>query len=144
MGTTDGLPGLRRQRRRVGSASSSASDERNNEIRGVAVEVLAGSVVDGGCAVVGVVGGELHVTQRNPGVEGGHDERATKHVRVDVSETGSFADRSDPPVRSTPVESGAVTSYQDWSLAAFADGQVHGPGGSWDEEESLLVCCLSR
>ena len=124
--------------------ASGAGDECDDDVRGVAVEVLAPSVVDGRCARVSVASSELHVTQRNTGIKRSHDERATKHVRVDVSETGSFADRSDPPVRSTPVESGAVTSYQDWSLAAFADGQVHGPGGSWDEEESLLVCCLSR
>ena len=56
---------------------SSTGNECDNDVGGVAVEVLSAPVVDGGCAGVGMAGGELHVTQGDTGVEGGHDERAT-------------------------------------------------------------------
>ena len=115
--------------------ASSAGDERDHDVRRVPIEVLSSSVVDRGCARVGMTGSELHVTQRDTGIEGGHDERATKHVRVDVSEAGAFADRSDPPVRGAPIESGTITAYQDWSITPFADGQVNGPRGSRDERD---------
>ena len=101
----------------------------------MAVEVLASSVIDRCRAGVGVAGGELHVTQRNTGIERGHTESSTKHVGVDVSEACVFADRSDPPVRGAPVESGTFTTYQDWSIASFSDGQVDVPGGSSDERD---------
>ena len=64
--------------------TSRASDE-YDEVSGVAVEVLSASVVDGGCVGVGVTGSELHVTQRDTGIDRSHDERATKQARVDVS-----------------------------------------------------------
>ena len=115
--------------------ASSAGDERDHDVRRVPIEVLSSSIVDRGCARVSMTGSELHVTQRDTGVEGGHDERSTKHVRVDVSEACSFADRSDPAVRGASIESGTVTSNQDWSVTAFADGQVNGPGGSRDERD---------
>jgi hypothetical protein len=48
----------------------------------VAVEVLAAPVVDGCGAGVGVTSGDLDVSQRHAGVECGHDERGSQHVRV--------------------------------------------------------------
>lgn len=65
----------------------------------------------------------LHVAQRHSGVEGGHDERGTQHVRVNVSEPGALADRPDP-VRRAPVESLPVPAPQDRTFMAFADSQV--------------------
>ena len=44
------------------SAGSGSSDEGDNDIGGVPVEVLASAVVDRGRAGVGVAGGELDVT----------------------------------------------------------------------------------
>ena len=123
--------------------ASGTGDECDNEVRGVAVEVLASSVIDRGRAGVGVAGGELHVTQRNTGIERRHDERSTKHVGVDVTEACAFADRSDPPVRGTPVESGAVTTRQDWSITPFTDGQVNGPGGTRDERDHRRLVALT-
>ena len=38
-------------------------------------------------------------------------------------------------MRGPPIESGTVKSYQDWSITAFADGQVNRSGGSWDERD---------
>ena len=70
----------------------------------MAVEVLAASVVDGGGAWVGVTGGELDVAQWDAGVECGHDERGAKHVWVNLAESGSFADRSHPAMRCSPIE----------------------------------------
>ena len=54
-----------------------------------------------------------------------------------------FADRSDPPVRSAPIESGTVASHQDWLVTAFADGQVNGPGGSRDERDHRRLVALT-
>ena len=68
---------------RLAVVSLTAGDERDDDVGGVAVEVLAASVVDGGGAWVGVTSGDLHVAQRHAGVERGHDERRAQHVRVD-------------------------------------------------------------
>jgi len=58
----------------------------------VAVEVLAAPVLGRGGSRIGVTGSDLHVPQRDPGVEGGHDECGAEHVRVDGSEPGALAD----------------------------------------------------
>ena len=50
----------------------------------VAVEVLATPVVDRGGAGVSVTSGDVHVTQRDAGVECGHDERSAQHVRTAI------------------------------------------------------------
>src|SRR5258708_7893633 len=55
-------------------AGSAAGDVGDDDVGGVAVEVLAASVVDGGGSRVGVTGGDLDVSERYPCVEGGHDE----------------------------------------------------------------------
>ena len=39
---------------------------------------------------------------------------------VGVAEAGAFAERSDPPMRSVPIEPGAVVSNRDCSVTAFA------------------------
>jgi hypothetical protein len=49
-----------------------------------------------------------------------------EHVRVDGSETGSFADRPDPSVSGATVESLPVPSTQDRPFVVLADGQVEG------------------
>lgn len=74
---------------------SSPSDEGDDDVRGVAVEVLAASVVDRGRPRVGVPGGDLHISEWDACVKGSHDERRSEHVRVDVSEAGPLADRAD-------------------------------------------------
>lgn len=90
---------------------SGAGDEGDDDVGGVAVEVLAAAVVDRGRAWVGVAGGELHVAQRYASIECGHDERSSEHVGVDVTETGPLADRLDPSVRGRKVEPLAVRTY---------------------------------
>jgi hypothetical protein len=78
--------------RSAARASSAAGDEGDDDVGGVAVEVLSSPVVDGCSAWVGVAGGDLDVSERDAGVQGGHDESGAEHVWVDRAETGSFAD----------------------------------------------------
>jgi hypothetical protein len=49
---------------------------------------------------------------------------------VDVSEAGSFADRSDPAVGGSTVEPLALPAVQDQPLVALADGEVEGAGAA--------------
>ena len=113
--------------------SSAAGDEGHDDVGGVAVEVLAATVVDRGGSRVGVAGGELHVAERDAGVEGGHDERRSKHVRVHDGEPGAVTDRTDPAMRGAAIKTLPVTTLQDRSLAALADGQVDRSGRPRDE-----------
>ncbi len=93
------------QARRLIDASS-ASDERDHDVLRHGGRTSLGAGRRWSCARGSVAGSELYVTQRNAGIERRHDERATEHVRVDVSKTCAFADRSDPPVRCALLESG--------------------------------------
>ncbi len=43
------------------------------------------------------------LASRDAGIERGHDERSTEHVRVDAVKSGSFADRADPPISGAGV-----------------------------------------
>jgi hypothetical protein len=43
---------------------------------------------------------------------------------MNVAESGSFADRTHPPVCGSPIETFAVASAQDRSVVAFADGEI--------------------
>ena len=108
-----------------------------------AIEVLSAPVVDGRCARVSVASSELHVPQRYTDIQRSHDERATKHVRVNVPEARAFADRSDPAVRGAPIEPGAVTTHQDWPIASLVDSQVNRPGSSWDERNHRWFVALT-
>ena len=108
-----------------------------------AIEVLSAPVVDGRCARVSVASSELHVPQRYTDIQRSHDERATKHVRVNVPETGAFADRSDPPMRGAPIKPGAVTTHQDWPITAFPDSQVNRPRSPRDERNHCWFVALT-
>ena len=123
--------------------ASCAGDECDNDVRGVTVEVLASPVIDRCRAGVGVAGGKLDVPQRNTGIKRSHTERSTKHVRVHVPETGAFADRSDPPMRSTPIKPGTVTTHQDWPITALTDSQIDGPCGTRDERDHRRLVALA-
>ena len=115
------------------SDRSAARDLGDDDVGGVSVEVLAASVVDGRGARVSVSRSDLHVTEGNAGVEGGHDERRAEHVRVHRAESGTFRDRGDPSVGGASLESLSVCTAQDRACAAFADGEVDGAGGAWGE-----------
>ena len=71
---------------------SSSGDERDDDVRSVAIEVLAAPVVDRGRARVGMASSDLHVPQRHTGIERRHDERGAQHVRMHRSEPGTLAD----------------------------------------------------
>jgi hypothetical protein len=58
----------------VENGSASARDEGGDDIAGVAVEVVASSVIAGGGAGVGVARGDLDVSKGYAGVEGCGDE----------------------------------------------------------------------
>ena len=72
---------------------------------------------------------ELDVAQRYAGIERGHDERTAQHVRMDMSEARSLADRSHPPMGGAAVEALAVVADQDRSLTPLTDGEIDGAGG---------------
>jgi hypothetical protein len=71
-----------------------------------------------------VTGGQLHVAQRDAGVEGGHDECGTQHVWVNVFEPGLCADRLDPAVGGAWIEPSPVVASQDRAGGLFPDGQA--------------------
>ena len=62
---------------------------------------------------------------------------------VDALETGSGADRADPAVGGACVEPSPVAAQQDRSLGSFADGQVDGASGSWDEGDAGGLAALA-
>jgi hypothetical protein len=93
---------------------------------------------------VGVTGGDLDVSQRDAGVESGHDERGSQHVRVHAAEPGTLPDRPNPPMRGAPVEALAVTAPQDRAVVAFPDGQVDHPGGAWNERHGGGLVALAH
>jgi hypothetical protein len=67
-------------------------------------------------------GRDLDVSERDAGVEGGHDERGAQHMGVHGAEPGTLADRADPAMGGSPVEALAVTAPQDRPCVAFTDG----------------------
>ena len=117
----------------AGDGWSCLCDEGDDDVGGVAVEILASPVVDRGGSGVGVSCGELHVAQRDTGIEGGHDERRAEHVRVHRPDAGLLADRSDPTVGGASVEALTVRAGQDRAVVAFTDGEVDGAGGARHE-----------
>jgi hypothetical protein len=93
---------------------------------------------------VGVTGGDLDVSQRDPGVEGGHDERGSQHVGVHGAEARALADRADPPVGGSAVEAVAVMAPKDWPVVAFTDGQVDRAGGPGHERHGGGLVALAH
>ena len=89
----------------------------------MAVEVLAPTVVDGGCPRIGVAGGDLNVPERHPRVESRRDEGGSEHVGMDDAKAGPFADGADPAVGGAPVEPLPVVAVEDRSLASLAEGE---------------------
>jgi hypothetical protein len=125
-------------------AGSSSRDEGDHNVCGVSIEVLASTVVDRGRAGIRVARSELHVSQRHAGIKCGHDERSSEHVRVDVAEAGAPADRFHPSMRGPTVETLAVVADEDRTLTAFADREVHGARGAWDERDHGRFVALPK
>ncbi len=126
------------------SRRSAPCVERHDDVRGVAVEVLASPVVDRCGAGIRVACGGLDVTQGNAGVEGSHDERSPEHVRVHRPETGSFADRPDPTMRGPTVRALTVAAAKDRSVVSFSDGEVDCSGGAGHERDECGLVALAE
>ncbi len=122
----------------------SARDEGHDDVGGVAVEVLAAPVVDGGGARIGVARSDLHVPQRHSSIQGGHDEGGSQDVRVDQSEPGTLPDRAYSAVCSAPVEALTVSSAQDRTLATLTDSQVDGPCGARHQRDDGGLAALAE
>jgi hypothetical protein len=123
---------------------STAGHEGHDDVGRVAVEVLPSAVVDGGRARVGVSGGELDIAKRNTRVESRHDERGPEHVRMHLSQASPPTDRPDPPVRGAPVEALPVSTAQDRSLEALADGKVDGSRRAGHERNGRGLGALAQ
>ena len=85
---------------------------------------------------------EVHVTERNASVEGGHDERRSEHVRMHGTQPGTLADRTNPSVRGASIEPLFVAATQDGPLAAFAHGQVDRASSPWDQRDRRWLVAL--
>ena len=101
-----------------------------DDLSGVPVEAAAGPVIAHRGARIGMRGRFLHVPKRNPGVQGGGDERVPQGVRSDrFGDPGADRDSADDPGGAVPVQSPAIIGQEDRSFAALADGQVNRPRG---------------
>ena len=131
-------------RARRGGRVPAAGDERDDDIRSVPVEVLAPSVVDRRGSRVGVTGGELYVAERHAGVERCHDEPGAQHVRMDVTEPGTLADRANPTVGGASVQTLPILAPQDRSLVTFADDEIHSACRSRDKRDRGRLVALAQ
>jgi hypothetical protein len=106
------------------SAEDARVDDEPHASSAAAIEGLAAPIVDRGGAWIGLAGCDLDVSERDTGVECGHDERCSQHVGMDVAEPASLADRTHPTMRCSPVETLPVTPAKNGPFMAFAHGQV--------------------
>jgi hypothetical protein len=56
------------------AASGAGGHVGGEDVVGVPVEVLAGPVIAGSCAGIGVPGGDLDIAQVNPGIQTGREQ----------------------------------------------------------------------
>lgn len=85
-------------------------------------------------------GGQLNLSERDAGIEGGHDERGPEHMRMNQPYPSTLPDRANPAVRGAPVEAAAVVAHQDRSVSAFADSEIDGSGSAGHQRnEGRLV-----
>src|SRR5205807_7657672 len=66
-------------------SSGAPGDEGAHDVGGVAIEVLAVTVVAGGRSRVGVAGEDLGVPEGHPGVEGGGHRSMSERMGVNVT-----------------------------------------------------------
>jgi hypothetical protein len=72
----------------------------------------------------------LDVTQRDPGVKRGCDERVSQRVGRDgLADSGAARDAADDPSGAVPVQPAAVRGQEHRPFSALADGQIDRPGG---------------
>jgi hypothetical protein len=93
------------------------------------VQAAAGPVIPDRGARVSVRGGFLHVTQWDPGIKRGGDERVSERVGRDgLADPGAAGGLADDPPGAVPVKPPPVGGREHRPADAFADGQVDRPG----------------
>ena len=86
----------------------------------------------------------LHVSKRNPGVQGGGDERVPQGVRSDrFGDPGADRDSADDPGGAVPVQSLSVRGEEDRPFHAFANGQVDRPCRAGRERDGDDLAALA-
>jgi len=122
----------------------SSRHKRNDDISGMAIEIGPATVVDRRDPRVLMAGGELDIPERNAGIESGHDESGTQHVRVDDPEARPLANGADPAMCSPAVEAAPILSTQDRPLAALTDCEVDGPSRPRDERNDRRLVAFAN
>jgi hypothetical protein len=116
-----------------------------DDVGGVPVKAAAGPVVAHRRARVGMRGGFLDVAERNPGVEGGGDERVPQGVRPDrLGDPGADGHPPDDPSRAVPVQPLPIGTEEDRPFQALADGQVDRPRGAGCQRNGDDLAALAR
>jgi hypothetical protein len=88
--------------------------------------------------------GFLDIAERDPGVEGGRDERVPQGVRADLlGNPGASGHPADDAGGSVPVEALAVEGEEQRARGALADGQVDGAGGPRGERDGDDLAALA-
>ena len=115
-----------------------------DDVSGVPVQAGACAVVAHGGARVGVRCGLLHVAQRDPGVEGGRNERVPQGVRADLlGDPGAPGDPADDPGGAVPVQPSPVASEEQRPFGALAGRQAERPGGARRERDGDDLAALA-
>ena len=91
-----------------------------------------------------MAGGDLNVPERNPCIEGRHDERRSEHVGVHRAQPRLFPDRAHPPVSRAPVQTLAIPPEKNRPFAALTDGEVDGPGRPWHQRNDGRLASLAH
>jgi hypothetical protein len=91
-----------------------------------------------------VRGGFLDVAERDPGVEGGGDERVPQRVRPNgFGDPRAAGDPADDPGGSVPVQPLPVVGEEDWPVRPLADSQVDRPHGTGCERDGDDLAALA-
>jgi hypothetical protein len=87
----------------------------------------------------------LDVAQRDPGIQGGCDERMSERVGRDgLGDPRPAGGLADDPPGPVPVYPPPVGGHEQRAVRAFADGQVDGPGGAWRQRDGDDLAALIR
>jgi hypothetical protein len=86
----------------------------------------------------------LHVAQRNPGVQGGGDERVPERVRSGrFGDPGPARDLPDDPPGAVPVQQPPVRGEENRAVAAFPGRRVDRPGSAGSERDGDDLAALA-
>jgi hypothetical protein len=89
-------------------------------------------------------GGLLHVAQWHPGVQCCGDEGVPQGVRPDgLGDAGAAGHPADDPPGAVAVQPPAAGCEEHRAFAAFADGQVDGPGGARRQRDGDDLAALT-